>query len=453
MKSFDTPGDFEALCGPGDPPTFSVAEVATSIRELLEGAFPFLRVEGEITNLSRPQSGHLYFSLMDDAESGVARSRASAAQLPCVLWRNSVSRLAFRPENGQRVVVTGRVGVYEPRGTYQLIGEQLEPAGVGALQLRFEQLKERLRQEGLFAAERKRPLPYLPRCVGVVTSPSGAAVQDFLRALLLRWPGAWVRLVPVRVQGKGAAAEIVAAIERLNAEEAVEVIVVARGGGSLEDLWAFNEEAVARALAGSRVPTISAVGHEVDFTISDFVADARAQTPTQAGELAVPDQSAQQERLRTLGRQLQLALRRRAERAREGLERLLTGRFRRVPETLIRERLERCDRAARALNFQLYNRARGWDDSLANLSGRLAALSPLNVLARGYSVARDAQGRVVQDAALLNEGQELEILLAKGAALVKVLRTESRRESLPRSRGAAPREGPPNEEATRSSSR
>lgn len=435
MKPFDLSGDFEALCGPGDVPILSVAEVASSIRELLEGAFPFLRVEGEISNLSRPQSGHLYFSLVDDATPAVSRSRGSAAQLPCVLWRTAAARLQFRPENGQRVVVTGRVGVYEPRGSYQVIGERLEPAGVGALQLRFEQLKESLRQEGLFDADRKRPLPFLPCCVGVVTSPSGAAVQDFLRSLLLRWPSAWVRLVPVRVQGEGAAEQIVSAIERLNREDAVEVIVVARGGGSLEDLWAFNEEVVARALAASRVPTVSAIGHEVDFTISDFVADARAQTPTQAGELVVPDRAAQIDRLTVIGRQLLMGLSRRAERARAGLDRLRSSRALQVPETIVQERLERCERVARALNFQLYNRAREWDDSLANLSGRLAALSPLNVLARGYSVARDGEGRVVQDAALLNEGQEIEILLAKGAALVKVLRTERGRKSLLSSRG------------------
>lgn len=402
----------------------SVSEVAGAIRDLLEGAFPFLRVRGEVTNLSRPQSGHLYFSLADDSTSPGA-SRLGSTQLPCVVWRGSAARLRFRLENGQKVVVTGRIGVYQPRGTYQLIGEHLEPAGVGELQLHFDQLKERLRLEGLFEDDRKREIPFLPRCIGLVTSPTGAAVQDLLRSILRRFPGAWVRIVPVKVQGQSAAAEVARAIRFLNSHAGgADVIVVARGGGSLEDLWAFNEEEVARALARSRVPTVSAVGHETDFTISDFVADVRAQTPTQAGELVVPDARRLFESFEIIGTRLRLAVHRQLERAEERLDRLRSSRPMRFPEALVEDLFARCDDLDETLKFHLYNRTRGWDDSLAALSARLEALSPLNVLARGYAVTRDSRGQVVQDASSVTEGQELRILLRRGSIQARVVGVE-----------------------------
>ena len=399
-------------------PVLSVAEVAGAIRELLESSFPLLRVEGEVSNLSRPQSGHVYFSLVEERGGG---SRLHSAQLPCVVWRSSAQRLRHRFENGDRVIASGRIGVYEPRGTYQLIAQKVEPLGQGNLQARFEELKEKLRLEGLFETERKRPIPSHPSCIAVVTSISGAAVQDVLRSILLRNDRAWVRLVPARVQGEGAAVEISTAIDRLSESGECDVIVLARGGGSIEDLWAFNEEVVARAIARSRIPVVSAVGHEVDFTISDFVADARAQTPTQVGELVCPDRTALLEGLDTFEGRLRRALLRTVRRAEEDVHRLSQRRVLRSPEALVERLIERCDDASEAMQFHLYNRLGRWEDTVAAVSARLDALSPLKVLARGYSLTTTATDAVVTDAASLQPGQQLRIRFASGSATAETL--------------------------------
>ncbi len=395
-----------------------------TIREILESTFPRILVRGEISNLSRPQSGHLYFSLLDDAGGGSA-ARLSSAQLPCVIWRSSVSRLRARLENGQKVIVTGRIGVYEPRGTYQLIGEQVEPAGLGELQRIFEELKERLRKEGLFDAARKRPLPFLPERIGLVTSPSGAAIRDVLRVLFRRHPRAWVRIIPVKVQGEGAAEEIARAVEvfQVGGGQA-DVIVVTRGGGSLEDLWAFNEERVARAIASSSIPTISAVGHEVDFSIADFVADVRAQTPTQAAELLVPDLQDLGEKLRVLGKRLTLAMGNAVTVGASRLERALRSRPFRQPQALVQELFERVDDLAKVLPLHLGGRGRAWQDSTGSIAGRLEALSPLKVLARGYSLVTDAGGRLVRDASAVEPGETLGVKLSSGGLRVEVLKRE-----------------------------
>ncbi|MBN2106659.1 MAG: exodeoxyribonuclease VII large subunit, partial [Deltaproteobacteria bacterium] len=256
---------------------FTVAELTRHIRDTLESAYPDVWVEGEISNLRIPSSGHCYFTLKDEA-----------AQLRVVMFRMQARLLRFTAEDGLKVICRGRINVYEQRGEYQLVADMLEPRGVGSLQLAFEQLKNRLAGEGLFAEERKKPLPFLPARIAVITSPTGAAVRDIIRIIHRRFPSVAILVVPVRVQGDEAPEEIARAIETVNQRGLGDVIIVGRGGGSLEDLWAFNTETVARAIAASALPVISAVGHETDTTIADFAADLRAPTPSAAAELVVP---------------------------------------------------------------------------------------------------------------------------------------------------------------------
>lgn len=412
---------------------FSVSEVTGAIRDILELSFPAISVRGEISNLSRPQSGHVYFSLVDDAPAGEAAgggreptSRLSRGQLACVIWRSAAARVRAPLENGARVVATGRIGVYEPRGCYQLIVQRVDAVGRGDLQRQFEELKERLRNEGLFRPERKRPLPFLPGRIGLVTSPSGAAIQDVLRALYRRHPRAWVRVVPVRVQGEGAAAEMVRALETLQSGcGQVDVILLTRGGGSLEDLWAFNDEGLARAMASCRIPTVSAVGHETDFCISDFVADVRAQTPTKAAEILVPDVAEILERLRTTRRRTALALDTVMERRRLEIGRILRSRSFRRPGVLVEGLAESCDDVLRDLMVRAGNVRTQLGDAVRGLSLRLEALNPRNVLSRGYSLTTDSSGRIVTDAATLSRGDELRLELARGRAGVRVESAEA----------------------------
>ncbi|MCA1766468.1 MAG: exodeoxyribonuclease VII large subunit, partial [Desulfobulbaceae bacterium] len=265
----------------------SVSELTRSIRGLLETQFPFVTVTGEISNLRKPYSGHLYFTLKDQD-----------AQLRAVLFKQQQRYLDIRPENGQQIICRGRVSVYEPRGEYQLLIDSMEAQGEGRLQIAFEQLKIDLERQGLFEQSVKKPLPFLPDKVSLITSPQGAAVHDFLRMAENRYPGLPIEIIPVRVQGEGAGAEISKALYFLNEQQTTDVIVLCRGGGSLEDLWAFNEESLARAIYVSKIPVVSAIGHEIDFTISDFVADYRAATPSAAAEAVIPDKKALQQRIR-----------------------------------------------------------------------------------------------------------------------------------------------------------
>jgi exodeoxyribonuclease VII large subunit len=413
--------DFESSSGRPARRILGVSEVTRAIRDLLESSFPRIFVRGEISNLSRPQSGHLYFSLIDDAEPGRG-SRYSSAQLSCVIWRSTASRLRRRLENGLKVVLGGRIGVYEPRGTYQLIGDTVELAGFGELQRLYEELKERLRREGLFSPDRKRPVPFLPGRIGLITSPGGAAIQDVLRVLYRRLPRAWVRIVPVRVQGEGAVEDVSRALRIFNAEGGqVDVIVIARGGGSLEDLWPFNDEGLARAVVASSVPVVSAVGHEVDFSITDFVADLRAQTPTQAAELISPDVADLEERLAGLRRRLALGIRGIRARKERDLLRILKCRHFRRPQVLVEELFERVDDVGRGLENQLYNLRSRWEDALTATAGRLEALNPLKVLSRGYSLTTDEEHRVVMDASRLRVGQILDVVFSRGRARAEVL--------------------------------
>jgi exodeoxyribonuclease VII large subunit len=389
----------------------SVSELTDGIKDLLEGGFPSVWVSGEISNLSRPQSGHCYLTLKDEH-----------AQIRAVLWRTAASRLRFELEDGLEVICQGALEVYGPRGTYQLVVRQIQPKGMGALELALRKLRERLAAEGLFAVERKRPLPRFPRRIAIVTSPSGAAIRDFLEVLRRRWRGIHVLIVPVRVQGDGAGHEIARAIETVNRfAEPVDCLVVARGGGSLEDLWSFNEEVVVRAIYASAVPVVSAVGHEIDVTLADLVADVRALTPSEAAERIAPATDEIQASLSSQRQRLVAALRGRALAARGRLEMLSARRVFRKPFDLVHELAQRLDqwgeRATRAAKQRLASARRQAEHG----AGRLESLSPLNVLARGYSVTRRAaDGRVVRSAADLAVGEELITRFAQGEAQCRV---------------------------------
>ena len=434
---------------------WTVSELTLRIRDLLESEFRDLWVEGEISNSREAQSGHFYFTLKD------ARS-----QIRCACFRNQLRLLKFRPEDGLHVTVRGSVSVYEQRGEYQIYVEHMEPVGLGALQLAFEQLKAKLEAEGLFDAARKKPLPLLPRRIGLVTSPVGAAVRDILRILRRRFPNLRILLFPVRVQGEGAAAEIVQAIRFFNRSRMVDVMILARGGGSLEDLWAFNEESVARAMAASEIPIISGVGHEVDFTIADFVADVRAPTPSAAAEIVVGTRQEFDKQIRELERQMAQRIRYLLLESRHRL-RELAGHpaFRRLEDLVrqrrqcvdeltaglgerLRARLDRTRRrytivATRLASFDLRARIKALQMRLEQRQGelrtrierwlvakrrRLEAVavklderSPLRLLQRGYAICYDSSGRVLRSAEAVALGDEIAVRLARGrlAATVK----------------------------------
>ncbi len=392
------------------PPVISVSELSRQIKDAVEGNFPFVWVQGEITNCSRAGSGHIYLSLKDDS-----------AQIRAVIWRSAATRLKFELRDGLEVVAAGPVEVYAARGTYQLVIQQLVPQGVGALELAFRQMCEKLAAEGLFAPERKRKLPRFPKRIALVTSPSGAAVRDMLQVIGRRWRAVDVVIVPVSVQGTTAAAEIAEALRSVHRIPGVELVVAGRGGGSLEDLWAFNEEIVARAIFACRIPVVSAVGHEVDVTIADLVADVRALTPSEAAELVVPHAGEVRAELLRIQRHLAQALRGRSATARARLESLSSRRVLTRPLERLHELARQIDdlevRAARALR----NRLNVAHQELLAAGGRLDALSPLKVLERGYSVTRLLpSGTVVRSAAQVQPGDLLETLVQSGKLTSRV---------------------------------
>jgi exodeoxyribonuclease VII large subunit len=321
---------------------WKVSELTSRIRDLLESSFTDVWVEGEVSNCHTAQSGHIYFTLKD------ARS-----QIRCVCFRDQIGRLKFRPEDGLHVTVRGSISVYEPRGEYQIYVVNIEPVGLGALQLAFEQQKKKLSGEGLFDDARKKPLPVLPRCIGVVTSPKGAAIRDILRVLKRRFPNVHVTLFPVKVQGDGAAEDIVQAVRYFNRVKTVDVLIVARGGGSLEDLWAFNEEIVARAIFGSGIPVITGVGHEADFTIADFVADMRAPTPSAAAEIVVRTRQEFEGHIAEHLRDLVHHIRYRLSQSRHRVRDLQTHRGFRQMEMLVRWRRQQVDELSSSLAIGL----------------------------------------------------------------------------------------------------
>ena len=396
---------------PAQPQVLSVWQLTAQIKDLLEVSFGSVWVAGEISNLARPQSGHCYLTLKDDQ-----------AQIRCALWRNAATRVRFDLHDGLEVVCRGRIDVYAPRGTYQLIIESIEPKGIGALELALRQLREKLAREGLFDPRRKRPLPPFVRRIAVVTSPTGAAIHDFLQVLGRRWRGADVIVVPMRVQGDGAAAEIAAAIATANALPlAIDCLVVTRGGGSLEDLWAFNEEAVVRAIHASQIPVISAIGHEIDVTLADLVADVRALTPSEAAELVAPAAEDLLARFRQTEKRLSAALRWRLAAAKSRLDAVAAHRAFRRPLERIEDLALRLDELDVRANRALRQRLLLARNRLEQQAAQLESLSPLGVLSRGYSLTqRAADGRVVRDAAELRPGDEIVTRFGKGKATSRV---------------------------------
>jgi exodeoxyribonuclease VII large subunit len=386
----------------------TVSQLNQRIRETLESSFDEVWVVGEISNFRVPPSGHYYFSLKDQR-----------SQIAIVMFRSANQLLPFRPEDGMEVIVRGHVGVYEARGGLQLCAEAMEPRGLGSLQLALEQLKKRLAAEGLFAESRKRPLPFLPQSVGIVTALKGAAIHDLLAVLRARCPRIHVILRPVRVQGTGAAPDIVQAIADLNRVPSVEVIIVGRGGGSIEDLWAFNDEGVARAIAASRTPIVSAVGHEVDVTISDLVADRRAPTPTAAAAMVVPEQRDLVAQLDKHALALRLGVQRRIRREQEHVAAL--ARHLRDPRQVLKTVQQRVDELSERALRAATGRLRFGQQQLRGAAERLQALSPLAVLHRGYSIARRADdGTVIRDSTSLRIGDDLRLVFARGTARVRV---------------------------------
>ena len=388
---------------------YTVSELTRRIRDILEQSLGRVWVAGEISNLRRPASGHAYFTLKDEL-----------AQLNVVMWRSTAATLKFELKDGLAVLLQGELTVYESRGQYQIVARRLQPRGLGALQLAFMQLKEKLAREGLFEPERKRPLPLIPRRIAIITSPTGAAVRDILNVITRRYPPADIIICPVAVQGDSAPPQIVSMLERAGRLPRTDVIVLTRGGGSIEDLWPFNEESVARAIADSPIPVVSAVGHETDFTIADFVADVRALTPTDAGVRVVPDTTQLVDTLAAAARRLAQSLLRRTSVSREHLDALARSYALRRPLDPIRAAEQRLDelaqRLVRGVTNGLRSQRRRFDAAVA----RLDSLSPLAVLARGYSITLRRQ-TPVRDAATLKPGHIVHTHLHKGSFRASVL--------------------------------
>jgi exodeoxyribonuclease VII large subunit len=437
-----------------DRDIYSVSRLNREVRVLLERGFGSLWLEAEISNFTRPSSGHWYFSLKD-----------AAAQVRCAMFRQRNMLCAFTASDGQKVLVRARIGLYEPRGEYQLIVDHMEDAGLGALKRQFEELSAKLEREGLFAAERKRPLPSLPGRIGIITSPTGAAVRDILHVLARRFPAAAVLVYPVPVQGAQAAVEIVAALEAAGRRAECDVLILARGGGSLEDLWAFNDERLARAIVASPIPVITGIGHEIDFTIADFAADVRAPTPSAAAELVVPDAEEWLGAFVRLGTRLQRGMRRRLEEHRERL-RWLTGRAALVsPAARLSAQAQRLDELEQCLVRAVRRRLQEHRERLRWLTGRSAlvspstrltqqrlrleildqqlsrawrhvlnskrerllplmrtlnAVSPLATLERGYAIVSLEGGEILRNAADVKPGTIIEARLARGRVRAKI---------------------------------
>ncbi len=391
--------------------SLTVSELTLLIKGTLESQFHGLWVSGEISEISRPHSGHIYFTLKD-----------AQAQIRGVIWRSAAARIRFALEEGQEVLCQGDLDVYPPRGSYQLNVRQIEPRGAGALQIAFQQLLKRLTAEGLFEPSRKRPLPRFPQRVGFVTSPTGAAIRDFLEVAARRYPGVAISVFPARVQGEGAAAEIVRGIELANrVRPTLDVLVVGRGGGSIEDLWCFNEEPVVRAIDASRVPVVSAVGHEIDVTLADLAADVRALTPSEAAERVIPSAEELTARLRQFERRMVASLRGRAAAARRYLEQIAKSRVLRDPRVLLYDRARRLDELEARATRAIERKVESTRQELVAAAARLEALSPLGVLARGYSVTLDERtGAVVRDASELSAGDLVRTRLAQGSFISRV---------------------------------
>ncbi len=389
---------------------YSVSEITREIKVLLEGRFPGVWVDGEISNVRRPGSGHIYFTLKDES-----------SQLQAVIYRSQASRVGFELEDGLQVVAFGDLSVYAKGGRYQLTVVEIEPKGKGALQLAFEQLKARLVKEGLFDKERKKPIPLLPDRIGIVTSPTGAALRDILNVIQRRFANVKILISPVRVQGELAPAEIVEAIDGFNARNDVKVIVVTRGGGSLEDLWAFNEEIVARAIARSRIPVISAVGHEIDFTISDFVADLRVPTPSAAAELVIGKKSELKDKLNMFVSNLSYSVREKLSNLRKRLLICEQSYLLQAPQNMIRQQQQLLDEFEGRVERSFQHKLEIIKALLRSVMGRLESLSPMAILSRGYSViSRQRDGAIISSSSQVKVGDIVRARLRRGAFLSKV---------------------------------
>jgi exodeoxyribonuclease VII large subunit len=453
-------GTIGPMSTPATRDVYSVGRLNREARMLLEAGLPTLWVEGEISNFAAPASGHWYFSLKD-----------RDAQIRCAMFRTRNMAVGFRPRDGQHLVARGRVSLYEPRGDYQLIVEMLEDAGEGALKREFEKLRARLNAEGLFDTARKRPLPALPKRIGVITSPTGAAIRDILHILARRYPAAPVLIYPVPVQGEAAPMAIAHALELANLRADCDVLILARGGGSLEDLWSFNDERVARAIFASRIPVVSGVGHEIDFTIADFVADVRAPTPSGAAELVVPDGRELLARLRAQHGRLALAMSRQLTHAAQQHAHLLRRLQQVHPGTRMTQRAQRLDEIELRLGQAVLRTLQARRVQLQGFAGRLQrvhagvhvlrltglvgdlgarlaaaatrqverqrqrlalaqrgldAVSPLAVLARGYAVVTTTGGAVLQDAAAVRPGEEITVRLARGSVSARVIEAQKK---------------------------
>ena len=394
---------------------FNVSEVNQLVKQLIEGQpeLSGILVRGELSNYKVYPSGHHYFTLKDGQSA-----------LRCVLFAGSARYLRFRPENGMKVVAAGRVSVYPRDGAYQLYCTRLVSDGIGDLHIAFEQLKQKLYAQGLFAPEHKKPLPSYPRRIAIITSPAGAAVHDMIRILGRRYPLSKVLLLPVRVQGEGAAAEIAAAIRYANRYRAADLLIVGRGGGSIEDLWAFNEEVVARAVYDSAIPVISAVGHEPDVTISDFVADRRASTPSNAAEIAVPDQAELWKRLDSAGRAMAQGALNTLEKADAQWKTLASKRVLTDPMAFVDDRRMQLDSVQQRMGLTAHRQLSRRQQRFATLAASLDALSPLKVLGRGYAMAQTTDGTVLRTSQQVQEGDRIHVRLGQGALDCTVDRKE-----------------------------
>ena len=383
----------------------TVADLTTQIKAHLEGAFPAVWVCGEISNFSRPQSGHCYFTLKDDT-----------AQIRAVVWRSAARAVPCELHDGLEIVCRGHLDVYPPRGSYQLVIQELQPKGMGRLELALRQLRAKLEAEGLFAASRKRPLPRYPRRIGVVTSPTGAAIHDFLQVLARRWRGAKILIIPSRVQGEGASRELARQVQLAGRlQPPLDVLVVTRGGGSLEDLWAFNEEPLVRAIAAAQMPVVSAVGHEIDVTLADLAADVRALTPSEAAERVLPATEDVKQMIGSIRQRLMLAVRRVIETRRARLDAFAASRAIRHPHDRVTQLARRVDELGLRAKHAVVGTCEQSQSSLSTLAGKLDALSPLNVLGRGYSLTQHGDDRrVVSDARQLSVGEPITTRFARG---------------------------------------
>ena len=392
------------------PHIYTVTELTREIKGLLEEKFPLVWVEGEVTNLRIPASGHIYFDLKD---------KDSVIQV--AFFKPLVFHLSFKLKDGLQILLYGNIGVYERRGEYQIIAQRVEPKGLGALQLAFEQLKRKLEAEGLFAQEHKKTIPLLIQRLGIVTSPTGAAIRDILNVLSRRNPNMEILISPVLVQGKEAAPQIVAAIESLNKIGGFDAIILTRGGGSLEDLWPFNEEIVARSIYGSEIPIISAVGHEIDYTISDFVADLRAPTPSAAAELCSIQREEVLEKISNLSRQLHYKIENKINSLKNKLNALATSYGLRRPKEVTRQLTQRIDEITLRIKKGMEYRTMLAKERLKKISGQLNALSPLAILGRGYSVTFSyPEEKIIKDAQATKKGNIIKTKIKKGSLLSEI---------------------------------